>query len=281
MGGPSSSQIGPSYAGHRFRAATTPESGQGRPCAILLAAHPLNRPGILEMYEGLLLDFYGTLVEEDTKVITRIVERIAQASPLAPQPADVAANWAHAFSSLCSTAYGKEFRLQRELELQSLHELLEQYAAPLDPEELSIELYEYWTRPHPLPGAREFLDQIRVPTCLVSNIDSQDLQDALATLGWNFDHVITSERSRSYKPRVEPFEAALALIECSPKAALHVGDSIGSDVKGAAAAGIAVAWINPGGRTLPEDFKAKPRFVVARVSELTSVLGEEGHERFN
>jgi hypothetical protein len=40
-------------------------------------------------YEGLLLDFYGTLVEEDTEVVADIARRVAEASPRAPGAAEV------------------------------------------------------------------------------------------------------------------------------------------------------------------------------------------------
>ena len=47
------------------------------------------------------------------------------------------------------------------------------------------------------------------------------------------DYRVTSESVRAYKPHPEPFEAALELLGVDRSRLLHVGDSLGSDVRGA------------------------------------------------
>ena len=223
-------------------------------------------------YRALLLDFYGTLVEEDTELIARIVQRVAASSPLAPPAADVGARWSRRFSELCAQSHGSRFETQRALERASLEELLASYRSPLDADELSAELFAYWAAPKPIDGAAEFLSGLRVSACVVSNIDADDLAAAIAKLGWALPERVTSEGCRAYKPRREPFESALARLGCAPEDVLHVGDSLGSDVRGAAALGIPVAWVNPRGKSLPADLGARPSHVVARVSELLAVI---------
>lgn len=223
-------------------------------------------------YEAILFDFYGTLVEEDTQIIARIVQRIAESSPRAPAAAEVSGHWSRRFGALCAAAHGGRFQTQRALELASLAELVERYGSPLDPEELSAELFAYWVAPQPIDGAVEFLRGLRVPVCLVSNIDATDLAAAVSSLGWSFDDVVTSQACRAYKPRAELFEAALVQLGCATDAVLHIGDSLDSDVRGASALGIPVAWVNPHGRPLPADLGAPPRYVVSRVSDLASVI---------
>ncbi len=223
-------------------------------------------------YRAVLVDFYGTLVEEDTEVIVSIVQRIARTSPRAPSAAEVGAHWSQRFAALCAAALGSRFESQRALELASLAELLERYGSPLDPEELSDELFAYWVAPRPIDGVEEFLRSLRVPVCVVSNIDAGDLAAAVSNLGWSFSEVVTSQGCRAYKPRAELFEAALVRLGCAPDAVLHVGDSLHSDVLGASALGIPVAWVNPRGKPLPADLGAPPRYVVSRVSDLASVI---------
>ena len=223
-------------------------------------------------YEALLLDFYGTLVEEDTEFIARIVQRVAETSPRAPGAAEVGARWSRSFSARCAAAHGSHFRTQRELELASLAELLAHYESPLDARELSDELFAYWVAPRAIAGAAEFLRELRVPVCVVSNIDAADLEAAVAKQGWSFAAVVTSEGCRAYKPRAELFETALARLGCAAGAVLHIGDSLASDVRGASGLGIPVAWVNARGRPLPADLGARPRYVVSRVSELASVI---------
>ncbi|MFI5317800.1 MAG: HAD family hydrolase [Myxococcota bacterium] len=219
-----------------------------------------------------MLDFYGTLVEEDTEIIRRIAQRIAAASPRAPSPGEVGVLWGRRFSALCAESHGARFETQRALERSSLCEVLARFESPLDPEDLSAELFAYWAAPRPINGAAEFLRGLRVPVCIVSNIDSADFEAAVSSLGWSFDRVVTSECCRAYKPRAELFRAAVEVLGCAPADALHVGDSFDSDVRGAAALGISAAWINPRKKPTPEDPAVRPSYVVTSVSELASAL---------
>jgi 2-haloacid dehalogenase/putative hydrolase of the HAD superfamily len=71
----------------------------------------------------------------------------------------------------------------------------------------------------------------------VSNIDRADLDAALAhhELAGYFTHLVTSQDARAYKPRPEMFTTALGLLRLGPHEVIHVGDSLTSDVAGAAA----------------------------------------------
>lgn len=224
--------------------------------------------------KALLLDFYGTLVEEDDAVIARIVAEVCAASPFAPAPAEVSALWNASFAALCAEAHGARFRRQRELEVESLRDVLRSLRATLDAEALSEELFAYWARPRAADGAAEFLRELQLPVCVVSNIDQRELELAIASLGWSFDAVVTSEGCRAYKPRAEPFRAGLAALGLGPEQVLHVGDSLGSDVRGACAAGIAVAWLNRQARALPADPGVAPVRTVASLRELSVWLRE-------
>lgn len=193
---------------------------------------------------ALLLDFYGTVVEEDDTPIGQICDSIAQVSPLAVTSAEVSSYWGRVFGQMCAESFGSTFRLQKELERLSLEWVLRYFECDLDPDALSRVLYEYWSYPVIFPESKEILAQCRMPICLVSNIDNAELQSALRRNGLRFDLVVTSEESRAYKPRREVFEKALSLLGLSRGEVLHVGDSLSSDVRGAKALGIPVLWVN-------------------------------------
>jgi len=215
---------------------------------------------------ALTADFYGTLVEEDGPVISRIAAAIAADSPRRPAPDAVSRFWSRAFSSGCAAAHGPSFRSQRLIELESLRATVREFRAALDPESLSAELYAYWRTPRVLPGAEEFLTSIDLPLCIVSNIDTDDLEAAFASLGWSFPRVVTSESVRAYKPRREPFDAALHMLGSAPHETLHVGDSLGSDLAGAAALGMPCAWVNASSRPRPSG--PAPAYVVSDLRQL-------------
>lgn len=224
------------------------------------------------MYRALLLDFYGTLVAEDDALVARICERIAAASGLGIAPCDVSQRWNRHFSDLCAVSHGAHFRRQREIEIASLAATARDCDARVDIASLTDEMFAYWSAPTPLAGAAEFLRGHEGPICIVSNIDSGDLHAAIRGLGWQFEHVVTSESCLAYKPRAEMFHAALSALDCAPSEVLHVGDSVGSDLTGAGRLGIDVAWVNAAQRTLPDAHEHRPRHTIRSVAEVPPLL---------
>jgi len=197
------------------------------------------------------LDFYGTVVHDDEKPLTEICHRVAAASPQSTSPREVIAYWSRSFGQWCARSHGSGFHTQREIERESLQEALAHFQLALDAEALSAALYEHWAHPALWPESVEVLSQCDVPLCIVSNIDEADLQAALVHNELFFEHIVTSEGCRAYKPRGEMFGRALQLLDLPASEVLHVGDSLGSDVRGAKEAGMPVLWVNRKGRTLP------------------------------
>lgn len=193
---------------------------------------------------AILLDFYGTVVEEDDAPIAHICGEIAKVSSRRATSEEVGSYWGRIFSEMCFKSYGGAFRSQKQLEQTSLQEVQLHFDADLDSERLSRILYEYWARPTMFPESRIVIAKCNVPICLVTNIDNAELNSALTHNELSFDFMVTSEDCRAYKPRPEPFERALSLLNLSNEEVLHVGDSLRSDVGGAKALGITVLWIN-------------------------------------
>lgn len=216
-------------------------------------------------YKAFFLDFYGTLVDEDDEIITRIIERIAATSPVSSDVRQIGRDWR--FAELCHSACGDDFRTQRALELESLQDLLAKYQCDLDPIALSEELFAYWRSPRPYEDAMWFIQNLEAPVCIVSNIDTDDITRAIASLGWKLGTVVTSECCRSYKPRCEIFLQALDRMQCAPGDVLHIGDSLGSDVVGAQRLGMDVAWINRKSRRLRPGLEA-PTYTVPGLRDL-------------
>ena len=64
--------------------------------------------------------------------------------------------------------------------------------------------------------------------------------------------VFTSEDAKIYKPGKGLFELALSSSGLSPDEVIHIGDSVSSDVHGAAKVGIRALWLNRFGKSIPE-----------------------------
>ncbi len=218
-----------------------------------------------------MLDFYGTLVDEDTVVIEAICQEVCRDAPSA-SPAEVARTWSSVFRELISVSHGPDFRLQRDLARMSLAATISRYRSAADPDVLLEAQFSYWERPPIQPDTQELLTT-RFPACLVSNIDRADLAAALAHhgLAGRFAHQVTSQDARAYKPRPEMFSAALTLLGLGPDEVIHVGDSLSSDVAGALRLGIPVAWVNRSRRPAPAAGRS-PTYEVSDLRQLLPLL---------
>ncbi len=197
---------------------------------------------------ALLVDFYGTLVQDDDVVVARICRAVAAELGERVTAAEVARRWSGAFVAACEAAYGPHFRRQREVAGSSLESVLKTLGSTAEAGELLGAQFQYWQQPELFGDARRFLDGLSVPVCVVSNIDRADLEAAVAYHALEFDHAVTSEDVRAYKPRPEVFEQALKHLGVRSQEAVHVGDSLTADVGGAARAGLRTVWVNRGGR---------------------------------
>ena len=103
------------------------------------------------------------------------------------------------------------------------------------------------TNVEPLPGAIDAVETIArdhrvgvvtngAPAMQSAKLRGVGLADA-------FETVVHAGYDARAKPDPEPFEHALTELETSAERAVHVGNSLSSDVAGAHAAGVASAWL--------------------------------------
>lgn len=207
------------------------------------------------MLKALFLDFYGTVVYEDGEIVNRITQAIFE-SGTAGSEAEIGRFWWEEFQNMCAGAFGASFETQRELERLSLEKTIERFDADLNADELSGQMFEYWVRPDIFGDSVEFFERSPLPVYIVSNIDRADVLEAIGYHGLKTAGVFTSEDAGAYKPRKELFEFALAGTGLKADEVIHIGDSISSDVKGAAQIGIKALWLNRFGRKVPEGVKS-------------------------
>ena len=228
--------------------------------------------------KAILLDFYGTVVEEDEAPVMLISKEIAEASKKLASLAEVTFHWWQIFGELFTNSHGDSFRKEKELGQSSALSTMEFFDADLDGEKLTQNLSdywdEYWGRPAMFPesnGVLAKLSECDIPICLVSNIDNAVLDSAFRHNQLTFEMIVTSEDCRSYKPRPEIFQKALSLLNLSNNEVLHVGDSLRADVRGAKWMEIPVLWVNRKNRTMT-DQPEKPDFVSADLNGIIDLL---------
>lgn len=116
----------------------------------------------------------------------------------------------------------------------------------------------------------------RYRLAIVSNIDDDLFASTAPKLGTAFDHVITAQQARCYKPCMKIFKLAQAKIAVRPEQWLHVGQSIYHDVIPAKSLGISTVWVNrpsprPGAGAT-KAASAKPDLEVASLADLATAI---------
>lgn len=208
------------------------------------------------MVRGVLLDFYGTLVEEDHANLQAIASAIHRDAPEETTVRDIDAFWYDAFFMLTDTSHGEAFRTQAVIGHTSLEQTIIRFGSTVDAAAAVAGQQRYWANPTLYDETIEFLRVVRdlgLVTCVVSNADRADVDSALSLHGLAVDHVVTSEDARHYKPHPRIFELAMEATGLASQDLVHIGDSWRSDVRGASNLGIRPVWLNRDGKTRPDD----------------------------
>lgn len=126
------------------------------------------------------------------------------------------------------------------------------------------------------PDVLEFLAHVgqgKFRLALVTNGPSDLQRDRLRALALEetFEAVVISGELGVAKPGPAPFQVALERLGITPRDVWHVGDSLGTDVGGARAAGVLAVWLNRTGQQ-PGDGVLRPDIEVASLSQLTQPL---------
>jgi len=111
-----------------------------------------------------------------------------------------------------------------------------------------------------------------VKTAVVTNGASDTQREKLRILGLldRFDALIVSADTGVAKPDPAIFERALGEVGVPAASAVHVGDSLRSDVGGALAAGVGAIWLNRDGASRGED-EPRPDLEVASLAEVVAL----------
>ncbi|MDY2719934.1 MAG: YjjG family noncanonical pyrimidine nucleotidase [Candidatus Faecousia sp.] len=127
-----------------------------------------------------------------------------------------------------------------------------------------------------VPGAVELRDYLRgrgYRLFLASNGVAATQNSRLDSAGIRpyFEDIFISETTGSHKPDRRYFDYCFSHISGFEKdAALLIGDSLSSDIRGGKNAGIHTCWFNPGGRTAPPELQ--PDYQISSLDELRRIL---------
>ncbi len=185
-------------------------------------------------------DCYGTLIDWETGIFSALRPILAAHGKTVNDFALL-----ELYSQLEAKAEHGEFRTYRQVLQSVVRGFGEKLGfAASDAETRSLpESLANWK---PFPDTVAALEKLktRYKLAIISNVDDDLFATTAPKLAVKFDHVITAQQARSYKPSLNIFKLALGRIGVPVEQVLHAGQSIYHDVIPAKSLGMGAVWVN-------------------------------------
>jgi 2-haloalkanoic acid dehalogenase type II len=224
-----------------------------------------------KLFDGILIDFYGTICAGDREAVELACARIVTTFGLPLSAREFANRWGERFFTVLEQSNHDAFQTLYQCEMTSLGAMFQDHGISADPAPFVADLESYWRDPPLHEEVIAFLEGLDLPICCVSNADAAALRAAIEKHRLRFDAVVCSESARCYKPQAAIFLQAMEAIGVSPERAIHIGDSLHSDVGGASPLGIKTAWVCRPDR-IHDIGRGTADYSVSRLDELADVL---------
>ncbi|MCO6436505.1 MAG: HAD family hydrolase [Phycisphaerae bacterium] len=177
----------------------------------------------MSRFDLIFVDFYGTVSSGDREAVESVCTRVVQDFELPLSPPTFAVRWGEHFFAALDASNGPNFRTLHECVCLSLTQAVGDFDLRIDAPAYVEELERYWANPPIYSDALEFLRRVPLPTCCVSNADTEPLLVAIERHKLRFTCVMTSEMARSYKPHAEIFRHAARAVSGASSAVCDYG----------------------------------------------------------
>ena len=196
------------------------------------------------MIRAVTFDAFGTLIDTGRDVLIHVARAVCMYHRPSLPPEKLLETWDRYFFG----AEQEPFQTLQDTTEDSLARAMADFGMEGATRPYIDMLEGMWQNAKAFPETSRVLTRMNgLPRAVVSNADDAFLKDLLQKNGLAFDHVITSESVRAYKPRARIFEVALERLRLEPGQVVHVGDSLTADVEGASRLGIRTVWVNRAG----------------------------------
>lgn len=190
--------------------------------------------------ESLSFDCYGTLIDWEAGIVEALGRLLATHGVELGDEAVLAL-----YAEVEPAQQTGEYRPYREILGSVVDAIAERLGFTPDPSErasLADSIAEW----RPFPDTVEALRALgrRFELVIISNIDDDLFAHSAEHLGVPFDHVVTAQQSRAYKPSHASFHLAFERMGRGPYGVLHIAQSLYHDIAPANELGLRSVWVN-------------------------------------
>lgn len=195
------------------------------------------------MIKTIFIDYTGTMVKEDEPYTRELLGYFLKHSDLKSPDEALAAVWGKV-KELEAASYGDDFIVNDERVGKILDFCVQKYGLKGDLDYMHETWRKIWVHAPLFEDVKPFFERTKLPVYVITNDDQVYISESLKLKELHPAGVISADEVRACKPHRSIFEAALKMAGVKPEEAVHIGDSVTSDVKPAAELGITPIYIS-------------------------------------
>ena len=193
--------------------------------------------------KAVLLDYTGTMVREDDPYTRELLGYFMSHSDLNTPEKAFGAVWGK-IKELEEVCYGDRYIGLDEKADRILSFCAENYGLTGDLNYMHETWRKIWIHAPLFDDVKPFIRQIGCPVYVVTNDDLCYVEQSFREKELEVAGIVSAEMVRACKPHREIFEKALEMAGVLPEEAVHIGDSVTSDVLPAKALGITPVYLS-------------------------------------
>lgn len=202
--------------------------------------------------KAVFLDYTGTMVREDEPYTMKLLQYFLTHSDLKEPAKALEVVWGM-IKHLEYTCRKETFIKKDEMVDRILAACVRDYGLEGDLAYMHELWRNSWIHAPLYDDVKPFFEKCPLPIYVVTNDDLCYIEESLAEKGLSPAGIAAAEMAYACKPHREIFEAALEMAGVSPDEAVHIGDSISSDVEAAKAVSITPVLIDRKGKCTRSD----------------------------
>ena len=197
--------------------------------------------------KAVFVDYTGTIISEAGKDGEEFVYRVCKNSDIG-DPQEFLDYWWKSIKEYEKSSYGSTYITEDQIVDEILERLVNDHNLKENLAELHALCQGFWVNAPFFEDVKPFFETCPYDIYVISNNSTKYIEEAMSINGLAPKGIVTADLVKAYKPHAELFEKALEISGCEPEEAVHLGDSIASDVEGANAAGIKAILIDRSGK---------------------------------
>ncbi|MDE6589158.1 MAG: HAD family hydrolase [Oscillospiraceae bacterium] len=199
------------------------------------------------MTKAVFIDYTGTIITQGGKDAEEMVYRVCKNSSM-KDPQKFLKYWWGMIKEYEASFWGADYITEDEI----VDKMLARCVAEIDLQENLEDLHalcqRFWMYAPFYDDVKEFFKKCPYPIYIISNNGKKYISEAMRVNGISPAGIITADMVQAYKPHPALFRKALVVSGCTADEAVHIGDSVTSDINGANTVGIKAILLDRDGK---------------------------------